>query len=123
MPGWNRMLRDLLTHNPPDINHDQNTIHDLISNQRRRHIIHTLVTEDRPVSINELATIIAGIEYPDVERPSSKQRKRIYISLYQTHLPRLDEHNVVNYTDQTVSQTRLTHEYHRIIEYSGGDAQ
>ncbi|MFP8888896.1 hypothetical protein ACLI4U_03900 [Natrialbaceae archaeon A-CW2] len=53
-----------------------------------------------PVPIGDLTEWIAAREHDiTVEELRSSQRQRVYISLYQTHLPKLDELEIIHYDD------------------------
>ncbi|MEZ3145307.1 hypothetical protein [Halobaculum sp. MBLA0143] len=71
-----------------------------LSNRRRRHAIHYLVGvgDGETVAIGELAEQLAAWEN-DVELSavSARQRKRLYTALHQTHLPKLDRLDIVDY--------------------------
>lgn len=76
----------------------KDVIFDLLKNQRRRAVIRYLVAADRTVTLAELSDQITARENDiPVERISSKQRKRVYVALYQTHLPKLDRAGVIEY--------------------------
>jgi DNA-binding transcriptional ArsR family regulator len=80
----------------------------ILSNSRRRHIIYYLSEEGTELSLKELATKIAAVEADVPESTiTSEERQRVYISLYQTHLPKLEEANIVTYDedDRTVVLT------------------
>jgi DNA-binding transcriptional ArsR family regulator len=70
----------------------------MLSNQRRRHVIHYLKQRGERVTIRELSRQVAawenGVETDDLDY---KQRKRVYTSLHQTHLPKLDDAGIVDY--------------------------
>lgn len=70
----------------------------LLKNSRRRKIIKYLSEHRDPTTRSELAEIIAadeiGIPVSDL---GSDQRKRVYVSLYQTHLPTLKRDEVIRY--------------------------
>ncbi|QZA88484.1 DUF308 domain-containing protein [Salinarchaeum sp. IM2453] len=74
-------------------------IFDVLSNQRRRHAVHTLrQTETDQIEIGDLAEEIAAIENDTtVEDISYDQRKRVYTSLQQSHLPKMDDAGVVDF--------------------------
>lgn len=85
----------------------RSAIFDMLSNARRRYVLAHL--QERPTaSIRELSRELAAWEN-DVEAAavSSKQRKRVYTALHQTHLPRLDEYGVVDY-DRDRGEVRAT---------------
>lgn len=71
-------------------------------------VLYYLRTHDETATVNELAEQIAAWENEiDVDELSSQQRKRVYVSLYQTHLPKLAETNIVDY-DVDEGTVRLT---------------
>jgi len=73
-------------------------IFDLLKNSRRREIISYLREHDGSAKLDELAEHIAADENDiTVRQLSSDQRKRVYIGLYQCHLPKMDTLGVVEY--------------------------
>ncbi|ODR79800.1 hypothetical protein BG842_07135 [Haladaptatus sp. W1] len=73
-------------------------IFQILSNRRRRYAIHYLRRNEGPVEIGELATQIAAWENDvTVEEVTSQQRKRVYNTLQQAHLPKLDETGFIDY--------------------------
>lgn len=80
----------------------QDTVFDLLSNSRRRFVLHYLERADGPVRLSELAAEIAAIENEvSVDELTSQQRKRTYVSLYQTHIPKLQDAGAVSYDAET----------------------
>jgi hypothetical protein len=82
--------------------HDQRLskgeIFDVLQNQRRRYVLQYLERFDEPVSLSDLATQVAAWEYQiDVEEVSNDQKKRVYTTLQQTHLDRMEEAGIVEY--------------------------
>lgn len=70
----------------------------MLSNGRRRHVIHCLKQRDERVTIRELSRQVAAWENGiEPEALDYKQRKRVYTSLHQTHLPKLDDAGIVDY--------------------------
>lgn len=70
---------------------------DLLSNTRRRYVLCHLLERSR-ASVRELSRRIAAWENGvELSAVSSKQRKRVYTALHQTHLPRLDDFGIVEY--------------------------
>ncbi|WP_134670539.1 DUF7344 domain-containing protein [Halorussus marinus] len=70
---------------------------DLLGNARRRRTLRHLLDESR-ISITDLSARIAAWENDTtVEAVSGRQRKQVYSSLYQTHVPRLDDHGLARY--------------------------
>lgn len=73
-------------------------VYRMLSDPRRRYAIHYLKQSREPVPVRELAEQVAAWENDKpVEALTSRERKRVYISLYQSHLPTLDEEGVVEY--------------------------
>jgi hypothetical protein len=78
------------------------TIFDLLSNPRRRFVLHYLKRVEEPVQLTELAAHIAAKENDvPIDELTSQQRKRAYVSLYQTHVPKLEDVGVVTYDADT----------------------
>jgi hypothetical protein len=71
---------------------------ELLKNQRRRYVLHYLESEDGPVSLSELAEQIAAWENDkEVRLISSSERKRVYVGLYQCHLPKMDDMDAISF--------------------------
>ncbi|SFG34898.1 hypothetical protein SAMN04488063_1764 [Halopelagius inordinatus] len=83
-------------------------IFSVLSNRRRRLVLHHLHRGSGTVSVRELSKQVAawenGVEMEDL---TYKQRKRVYTSLHQTHLPKLDDEGVVVY-DRDGGSVNLT---------------
>lgn len=73
-------------------------IFDLLSNERRRMVMRYLLVGSGTSTLGELAEYIASIENDTPESAlTSSQRKRVYIALYQCHLPKMDDANVIDF--------------------------
>ena len=82
-------------------------IFEVLQNKRRRYVIQYLRHRGGPVELGELATWVASWEY-DCARDdiSQAQRKRVYTTLQQTHLPKMDKAGIVAYdSDSGVIET------------------
>jgi len=80
----------------------------VLSNRRRRYALHYLQQHDGPVELRDLAEQVAAWENDTtVDGVESSERKSVYISLHQSHLPKMDEVGVVVYDKDrnTVSLT------------------
>ncbi|MDQ2052049.1 ArsR family transcriptional regulator [Natronolimnohabitans sp. A-GB9] len=76
----------------------KDVIFELLKNRRRREVLAYLLEADDTVTLGELAEQIAAWENDtDVSALSSDQRKRVYVALYQTHLPKMDDAGIVEY--------------------------
>lgn len=93
-------------------------IHNILRNERRRHTITYLREADDKVSVRDLAEHIAEIE-TDTSPPPRNARNSAYISLHQTHLPKLDTHGIVEY-DTTGKAVTLGDEIHQLEPYLDG---
>ena len=71
---------------------------ELLKNARRRAVIRFLLQNNGHAQLSELAEHIAAAENGiSVHELSSDQRKRVYIGLYQCHLPKMDTLGVIEY--------------------------
>jgi len=95
----------------------QDVVFDILSSARRRYVLYQLRTEDGPVELTELAEDVAAWENDTtVDELTKQQRKRVYVSLYQTHVPKLEDANLVDY-DQDTGEVRLTQAATDIDQY------
>lgn len=89
---------------------DESHVFELLSNDRRRELLARLRDEPEPVAVSELAEDIATEELeaereaeagaetePEAEAASERRYKSVYVSLKQTHLPKLAEREVIAY--------------------------
>lgn len=78
---------------------DIGQVFELLKNERRRQVIAFLKQQDdRSTTLDVLAEHIASLENDiDVAQLTSSQRKRVYIALYQCHLPKMDDFGVIDY--------------------------
>lgn len=73
-------------------------IFEVLYNRRRRMVIWYLRDNDGTGSVSDLAEHIAADENDTtVNQLSSSERKRVYVGLYQNHLPMMDNVGVINY--------------------------
>ena len=80
-------------------------IHDVLRNDRRRLVLERLTGDDSTQSVSELAEYIAAIESGE-DPPPRNVRQSVYVSLHQTHLPKLDELGIVTYEADSKEVTR-----------------
>jgi hypothetical protein len=72
----------------------------LLRSQRRRHILRYLALEHNPADFDDLVDTVAAWENEvPVDEVTTAQRKRVYASLTQTHLPKLDDAGVIDYDE------------------------
>lgn len=76
---------------PDDIFH-------ILQTNRRRDAISYLLDREGPVKMSDIAEHVSAKEHETtVAELTSTQRQRVYIPLYQSHLPKLDETGVIDY--------------------------
>jgi DNA-binding transcriptional ArsR family regulator len=76
----------------------EDTIFSILSNERRRYVLRYLDRVEREAELGDLTERIAAWENGvEVNELDYNQRKRVYTSLHQTHLPKLDDAGVVEY--------------------------
>ena len=75
---------------------------DVLRNVRRRYVLREIAEHDGPVPFGELVDLVAAREN-DTEPGAvdSGTRKAVYTSLYQSHLPKLDDMGVVVHDRQS----------------------
>jgi len=95
----------------------QDVVFDILSSPRRRYVLYRLRVADGPIELTELAEQVAAWENnTDPDQITEQERKRVYVSLYQTHIPRLDEVSIVRY-DKDSGEIELAEDATEIDEY------
>lgn len=70
----------------------------ILKNQRRRAVLRYLQTVEDEVKLGTLAEHIAASECDkDISRITSSERKRVYVGLYQSHLPKMADVGAISY--------------------------
>jgi hypothetical protein len=73
-------------------------VFDLLSSSRRRRVLRHLLRDHEPVDLQRLADEVAAAENEkEVDQLTDRERKRVYVSLYQTHIPAMADAGVVDY--------------------------
>jgi len=95
----------------------QDDVFEILSSPRRRYLLYHLRKEGGPIELVELAEHVAAWEN-DVDREglTAQERKRVYVSLYQTHVPKLDEAGIVDY-DPDSGMVELTRRAELLDDY------
>lgn len=92
----------------------QDLVFELLKSPRRRYVLYYLRQYGGRTTLGDVTDQVAAWENDvTVDELTSKQRKRVYISLYQTHLPKLNDAGVVNYDREegTVELARRAREF------------
>lgn len=83
-------------------------VFELLSNQRRRYALHHLQQNGEKSDLGDISEHVASWEnHITVPEVSSAERKRVYTSLQQFHLPKLDEKGIVEF-DERAGTVELT---------------
>lgn len=99
----------------------QDEIFAILSNPRRRYVLYFLNQHGEAIELTDLAEHVAAWENDTtVEELSSKERKRVYVSLYQTHVPKLADHGLIDY-DPDTGMVRETETSRRVDQYLDTD--
>lgn len=71
-----------------------------LSFERRRRAVEYIATQEGTISVGELAEYIAAAENDcTINEVTSDERSRVYISLIQQHLPKLERLDLIDYDD------------------------
>ncbi|WP_266080271.1 DUF7344 domain-containing protein [Haladaptatus caseinilyticus] len=82
--------------NPEPLARDK--IFHILQTQRRRDALRYLKNTDGPIEMRDLAEKVAAWENDTtIQALSSNERQRVYIALYQSHLPKLDNEGIIEY--------------------------
>jgi len=94
------------TDDEPAVSRDE--AFEVLSNRRRRYTLHYLVRNGETATLSDVAEQVAAWENDKaVSGVTSAERKTVYTSLQQFHLPKLDEKNVVTF-DERAGEIELT---------------
>ncbi|WP_227379271.1 DUF7344 domain-containing protein [Haladaptatus halobius] len=97
----------------------------LLQTPRRRYVLQYLKENDGSVEMRSLAEQVAAWENnTTLQALTSNQRQRVYIALYQSHLPKLDKEGVIKYDQNrgTVERTYLANQLDRYLDVSNTDS-
>lgn len=108
-----------------DLTRDE--LHTVLKNQRRRAIIRALCEDfDGEASLSDLAEYVAAVEcgHDGPEDVSSTERKRVYVALYQSHLPDMRRWGVVDWDGKggSVRATPMAGDLRRYLAATEGFA-
>ncbi|AUX08755.1 hypothetical protein AArcSl_1120 [Halalkaliarchaeum desulfuricum] len=101
MPGSSSDAKggELLQRDEPQRRETQD-VYEVLRNERRRYALHALSVADGPVAVGDLADRVAAWEHDTtVAEVTERERHRVYTSLQQVHIPRLDEAGLVRFDE------------------------
>ena len=77
---------------------DPDDAFEVLSNRRRRYVIHHLIQHGETTELRPLSRQVAAWEnYKSLDQVTSEERRRVYNALQQFHLPKLQSKGVVAY--------------------------
>jgi len=79
---------------------EETVIFEILSSERRRLAIQYLREGENGIEVNDIAEYIAERETGE-SPPPKDSRKTVYVSLHQTHLPKMDDLDIVDYDTDT----------------------
>lgn len=95
----------------------------ILQNKRRRRVLQYLAETEGPVPMSDIAEQIAAVEHETtVHQLTSTQRQRVYIALYQSHLPKLTDFGLITYNQSrgSVERTRAADQVMRYLDQDEG---
>ncbi|MFC7115380.1 hypothetical protein ACFQH2_11095 [Natronoarchaeum sp. GCM10025703] len=99
-------------------------IFEILKNRRRRRVLHHLKEqEDGSIDLGSLAEHVAALENDkSVAALTSGERKRVYVGLYQCHLPKMNDAGVVDF-DRNRGTIELGENADQLDEYLDVDGE
>ncbi|WP_266081769.1 DUF7344 domain-containing protein [Haladaptatus caseinilyticus] len=100
----------------PELSKDK--IFHLLQTPRRRYVLRYLQEYDGTVQMRDIAEQVAAWENnTTLQELTSDQRQRVYIPLYQSHLPKLDEEGIIQYDQSrgTVKRTEVADQFDQFL--------
>lgn len=93
----------------------------LLSNQRRRYAVRACQQLETPIELGELAEYVAAEECnKSISEITGEERRRVYTSLQQVHIDKLEEANVIECERKTIEPTERLEELEFYLEVVPG---
>jgi len=87
----------------------QGDVFSLLSNQRRRYAVRACQELETPIELGELAEHVAARECEKpISRITSEERRRVYSSLQQVHIDKLEDAGVITCSSRCTSTSWRT---------------
>lgn len=98
------------------VTYELDTVLTILGNERRRLTLrYACVHGD--ATTKELTSHIASIETgKDPHQTTSDERQRVYTTLYQNHLPKMDDAGFITYEDHVVTPENWTHDLWDVLD-------
>jgi len=90
--------RTTTTRRQSDLSLSEEAVFDMLGNSRRRRVVDVVEQANGAVGLGELAERIAARENDvSVDQVTARERKRVYTTLQQTHLPKMERAGVLTF--------------------------
>lgn len=112
-------LERFYRHPSSEPGYKKSDIFDILSNTRRRYVLYYLIEHpgSDPIPLRDVVNHVTAWENgTEIEQISSADRKSVYTSIKQTHLPRLCELEIIEY-DQEHGHVKLTSNATELQQY------
>lgn len=93
---------------------DRDDVFHILQCRRRRLVLKYLQEHDGPADMRDITERIAAVENDTtVTQLRSQERQRVYIALYQSHLPKMDRDGIISYDQDrgVVERTACTAQF------------
>jgi hypothetical protein len=112
------------TEHPEPLSRDK--IFHILQTQRRRYALRYLKGTDGPVEMRDVAEQVAAWENDTtLQALTSDERQRVYIALYQSHLPKLESEGIIEYEKSRgiVERGPLADQFDPYLDLPGKNAE
>ncbi|PGF15578.1 hypothetical protein CP556_05210 [Natrinema sp. CBA1119] len=94
------------THPPVTDEQTIDTLFALLRNRYRRDVVDILSERESSMPLHDLAAVVATAETgPESDRASTERTHEVAATLHHSHLPKLDDADIVDYDTETHSVT------------------
>ncbi|MFP4625589.1 MAG: DUF7344 domain-containing protein [Natronomonas sp.] len=84
----------------------KNTLFTVLSNHRRRYVLYACNGKDGETTLSDVAEQVAAWEYgKSIDAVTSVERKRVYTSIQQHHLSKLEEADLIRVEGDRIAST------------------
>lgn len=95
-----------------------------LDHSRRRYLLYTLVNERSEQTLSELATnIVAWERDKPIDEVTDEERRRVHVSLYHSHIPKLADLGILEYreSEDVIVRARNTEQVKGVLDGAGAE--
>lgn len=95
-----------------------------LDHSRRRYLLYTLANERSEETLSELATnIVAWEQDKPAGEVTDEERRRVHVSLYHSHIPKLADLGIVEYREgeDIIVRARNTEQVKGVLDGAGAE--